>query len=80
MRGLFRITSLIVTSAAMTNVRRIQRHVLRTRPKPPERQENRRKMRRSSVPALAAHFLVAFRTTMRVAFPSLAMPKLRFSA
>jgi hypothetical protein len=78
-RGLFRITCLIVASAAMTNVRRIQRYVLKTRPKPPERQENRPNMRRSSVPALAAHFRVAFLATMRVAFRPLATPRLRLS-
>ena len=79
-RGLFRVTCMMIAATAMTNVRRIQRYVLRTRPKPPERQENRRKMRRSSVPALAAHFRIAFLAVGRVAFRQFAAPTLRFSS
>jgi hypothetical protein len=40
-RGLFRITCLIVAAAAMTNVRRIQRYRWMTRPDAPERRTNR---------------------------------------
>ena len=42
-RGLFRMTCLVVASAAMTNVRRIQRYLLETRSTPPGRQETRRR-------------------------------------
>jgi len=77
-RGLFRMTCLIVASAAMTNVRRIQRYLLGTRPDPPERQGNRRELSRSLGPALAAHFSAAFLTVVRVAFLSLAAHRLRF--
>jgi hypothetical protein len=78
-RGLFRITCLIVASAAMTNVRRIQRYLLRTRPAPPERQENRHKLGRSFVPALAAHSSAAFLATLWTAILPLTTPELRFS-
>ncbi|OQA41369.1 MAG: hypothetical protein BWY52_02588 [Chloroflexi bacterium ADurb.Bin325] len=51
-RGLFRMTCLIVASAAMTNVRRIQRYRTKPRPDAPERQADRReqKRRRSAAP------------------------------
>lgn len=41
-RGLFRMTCLVIASAAMTNVRRIQRYLLESRSTPPGRQETRR--------------------------------------
>ena len=40
-RGLFRMTCLVVTSAVMTNVRRIQRYRLRNRSDAPQREETR---------------------------------------
>jgi hypothetical protein len=51
-RGLFRMTCLIVASAAMTNVRRIQRYRTTARPAPAERPEDRRgrQRRRESAP------------------------------
>ena len=78
-RGLFRMTCLIVASAAMTNVRRIQRYRLRTRPAAPERQENRRGGQRSRGAALAAHFSGACGAVLRLVFPPLAAYTLRFS-
>jgi Transposase DDE domain len=78
-RGLFRMTCLIVASAAMTNVRRIQRYLRRTRPEAPERQENRRGLQRSFVPALAAYLPATFLAVARVAFLPLPAPRLRFS-
>jgi hypothetical protein len=55
-RGLFRMTCLIVASAAMTNVRRIQRYRLGTRPASPERPKNRPAGQSRRGSALAAHF------------------------
>lgn len=51
-RGLFRMTCLILASAAMTNVRRIQRYRTKPRPVAPERQADRqgRQRRCGSVP------------------------------
>lgn len=69
MRGLFRITCLIVASAAMTNVRRIQRYRLKTRPAAPERQENCRGVQSSRGAALAAHFSDALAAVLRLVFP-----------
>jgi hypothetical protein len=70
-RGLFRMTCLIVASAAMTNVRRIQRYRLGTRPDSPERQENRQGAQRRHDPTLAAHFPNAFVAVARLALPPL---------
>lgn len=78
-RGLFRMTCLIVASAAMTNVRRIQRYRLKTRPAAPERQQNRPEGQRSRGFALAAHFSGACGTVLRLVFPPLAAFRLRFS-
>jgi hypothetical protein len=75
-RGLFRMTCLVVASAAMTNVRRIQRYRLRTRPEPPERPENRQGTQRSHESTLAAHFSNAFVAVVRLALPPLAMHRL----
>ena len=69
MRGLFRITCLIVASAAMTNVRRIQRYRLRTHPAAPERQENCRGVQSDRGAALAAHFSGACAAVLRLVFP-----------
>ena len=78
-RGLFRITCLIVASAAMTNVRRIQRYRLRTRPTSPERQQNRQGVQRSCGPARATHCSGACGAVLRLVFPPLAAYTLRFS-
>ena len=78
-RGLFRMTCLIVASAAMTNVRRIQRYRLKTRPAAPERQQNRQEGQRSRGFALAAHFSGACGAVLRLVFPPLAVYRLRFS-
>ncbi len=82
-RGLFRMTCLIVASAAMTNVRRIQRYRQRTRPEVPERPENRHPDRPQNYrgpdgrfgTTLAAHFSAAFRALVR--FASLPSPTAR---
>ena len=78
-RGLFRMTCLIVASAAMTNVRRLQRHRLKTRPAAPERQQNRQAGQRSRESALAAHFSGACGAVRRLVFPPVAAYRLRFS-
>ena len=78
-RGLFRMTCLIVASAAMTNVRRIQRYRLKTRPAAPERQQNRQAGQRSRGFALAAHFSGACGAVLHLVFPPLAAYRLRFS-
>ncbi len=78
-RGLFRMTCLIVASAAMTNVRRIQRYRLRTRPAAPERQQNRQAGHRSGGSALGAHFSGACAAVLPLAFPPWAAYRLRFS-
>ena len=78
-RGLFRVTCLIVASAAMTNVRRIQRYLLNTRPEVPDRLENRRKMRRALVATPAARMLTGFLDALRDAFRPSATPGLRLS-
>jgi hypothetical protein len=74
-RGLFRMTCLIVASAAMTNVRRIQRYRWRTRPDAPERRVNRPGAQHSQAATPAAHLFDAFGTVVRLAFPPLAMHK-----
>jgi hypothetical protein len=68
-RGLFRITCLIVASAAMTNVRRIERYLRDTRPEAPEGLKNRRKLRNCLRPALAAHFSATVLNIVRLACP-----------
>ena len=78
-RGLFRMTCLIVASAAMTNVRRIQRYRLRPRPAAPERQKNRRELPRSRRAALPAPFSGAGVAVLRRVFPPLTAYMLRFS-
>jgi hypothetical protein len=78
-RGLFRMTCLIVASAAMTNVRRIQRYRLKTRPAAPERQQNRQAGQRSRGFALAAHFSGACGAVLHLVFPPWAAYRLRFS-
>ena len=78
-RGLFRMTCLIVAAAAMTNVRRIQRYRLKTRPAAPERQQNRQAGQRSRGFALAAHFAGACGAVLHLVFPPLAAYRLRFS-
>jgi hypothetical protein len=75
-RGLFRMTCLIVASAAMTNVRRIQRYLLGTRLEGPEPQPNCRKRRCRAVPALAAPFSAAFLARVHVSFLPLAARRL----
>jgi hypothetical protein len=78
-RGLFRITCLIVASAAMTNVRRIQRYRLKTCPAAPERQQNRQERQRSRGAALAAYSSGACGAVLRLVFSPLAAYTLRFS-
>ena len=78
-RGLFRMTCLMVASAAMTNVRRIQRYRLKTRPAAPERQQNRQAGQRSRGFALAAHFSGACGAVLHLVFPPWAAYRLRFS-
>jgi len=78
-RGVFRMTCLVIASAAMTNVRRIQRYLLGIRPEPSEQQENRQGLRRSLVPALAGRFSAAFLAVVRAAFLPLAAHRLRSS-
>ena len=79
-RGLFRVTCLIVASAAMTNVRRIQRYLLNTQPQAPDRWENRRKTGQGLMAARATHTLVAILAVVRDAFRSSAIRNLRFCA
>jgi hypothetical protein len=79
-RGLFRITCLIVASAAMTNVRRIQRYVLSIQPEAPDRGKNRRNQGRSLIAAPATHWLIAFFVGVRTEFRSPATRGLRFCA
>jgi hypothetical protein len=79
-RGLFRITCLIVASAAMTNVRRIQRYLLNTRPEAPDQPEKRRKMGQGLMAAPAARTLIAFLAVVQDAFRPSATPELRFCA
>lgn len=78
-RGLFRMTCLIVASAAMTNVRRIQRYRLRSRPNAPERQENRQGWRHSRRAARTTQFSAGLIPVVRLRFPSGMMQRLRFS-
>ena len=86
-RGLFRMTCLIVASAAMTNVRRIQRYRQSTRPAVPERPENRRTERpqhhrgpRYSLgTAPTAHFSATLLAVVRFAFLPVATYRPRLS-
>jgi hypothetical protein len=73
------VTCLIVASAAMTNVRRIQRYRLKTRLASLERQENRQGVQRSRGSALAAHFSGAGVAVLRLVFPPLTAYTLSFS-
>ena len=70
-RGLFRMTCLIVASAAMTNVRRIQRYRTKTRPVSPERQEDRRGRQRRRESAPTADFSGAWVAVLRLVFQPL---------
>jgi hypothetical protein len=66
-RGLFRMTCLIVASAAMTNVRRIQRYRLGTCPDAPERRENRQRAQHRHEPTRAAYSSSAFVAAVQLA-------------
>jgi Transposase DDE domain/Transposase domain (DUF772) len=70
-RGLFRMTCLIVASAAMTNVRRIQRYRTKTHPVSPERQEDRRGRQRRRESAPTADFSGAWVAVLRLVFQPL---------
>lgn len=70
-RGLFRITCLIIASAAMTNVRRIQRYRTKTRPLAPERQEDRRARQRRHRSASLTYFFGAYDAVLHRVFQSL---------
>lgn len=74
-RGLFRSTCLLVASAAMTNVRRIQRYLLATRPQTPDRQEKRRKTGRHMLAAPASDPWNAFLALVPDACPLSATPQ-----
>jgi Transposase DDE domain len=78
-RGLFRMTCLIVASAAMTNVRRIQRYRQRPRPAAPERPENRRSVQYSRGATPTAHFSDVWMAVLPRVFPPLTTYTLRFS-
>jgi hypothetical protein len=78
-RGLFRMTCLIVASAAMTNVRRIQRYRLRTRPDAPQRRKNRQEAQRRREFTLTAHLTDAFGAVLHWVSPPWSVYTLRFS-
>jgi len=78
-RGLFRMTCLIVASVAMTNVRRIQRYRLRSRPDAPERQETRQGWRRSRSAARATQLSAGLLPLVRLRFPPERLQRLHFS-
>jgi hypothetical protein len=78
-RGLFRMTCLIVAAAAMTNVRRIQRYRLRTRPDAPERRTHRQEAQRRRDFTLTAHLTDAFGAVLHWLSPPWAVYTLRFS-
>jgi len=78
-RGLFRMTCLIVASAAMTNVRRIQRYRLRTRPDAPQRRKNRQEAQRRYEFTLTAHLTDAFGAVLHWVSPPSSGYTLRFS-
>jgi hypothetical protein len=77
-RGLFRMTCLIVASAAMTNVRRIQLYRLRPPPASPGRQENRPEVQRSRGSALATPFSGVCVALLRPLLPPSMAYTLRF--
>jgi len=78
-RGLFRMTCLIVASAAMTNVRRIQRYRLGTRSDAPERRTHRQRTQRYRESTLTARFADAFGAVLHRVSPPSSMYTLRFS-
>ena len=78
-RGQFRVTCLVIASALMTNVRRIQRYLMSTRPKPSPRQQKRQELRHRLGPALATHFSTALRARLSDAFMTMTTYKPRFS-
>ena len=78
-RGLFRVTCLIVASAAMTNVRRIQRYQLRSQPDAPEPQETRQGGRCSRAAARTTQLFAHLLPIERLRFSSETLPRLRFS-
>jgi hypothetical protein len=78
-RGLFRMTCLIVASAAMTNVRRIQRYRWGTRPDTPERRTHRQRTQRHRESTLTAHFADTFGAVLHRVFLSLSAYTLKFS-
>jgi len=78
-RGLFRMTCLIVASAAMTNVRRIQRYRWGTRPDAPERRTHRQRTQRYRESTLTAHFADAFGAVFHRVSPPSSVYTLRFS-
>lgn len=77
-RGLFRMTCLIVAAAAMTNVRRIQCHRLRIRPDALKRRRYRHGVQPSYELILAAHLSDTLEATVRLVFPPLAAHRLNF--
>ena len=78
-RGQFRVTCLVIASALMTNVRRIQRYLMSTRPKPSPRQQKRQELRHRLGPALATHFSTALRARLSDALMTMTTYKPRFS-
>lgn len=78
-RGLFRMTCLIVASAAMTNVRRIQRYRLGTRSDAPERRTHRQRTQRYRESTLTARFADAFGAVLHRVSPPSSVYTLRFS-
>ncbi len=78
-RGLFRMTCLIVASAAMTNVRRIQRYRLGTRSDAPQRRTHRQGTQRYHEPTLTARFSDAFGAVLHRVSPPSSVYTLGFS-
>ena len=77
-RGLFRMTCLIVASAAMTNVRRIQRYRQRPRPAAPERPEYRHSVQCNREAPPTAHFSDIWMAVLRRVFLPWTTYTLRF--
>lgn len=78
-RGLFRMTCLIVASAAMTNVRRIQRYRVRMRPAAAPAPEHQPGLPRTSLArALTGRLSGARRALAWTAFRDLPVPKLAY--
>ena len=77
-RGLFRMTCLIVASAAMTNVRRIQRYRTKTRPVAPERPQDRRGRQRTCRSAPTTCFSGAGSAVLHRLFQPLTTNALQF--